>query len=100
MMVTMMMMNRTDEMSENVRNPISQIFCTICQLSAQRIFLTAKPITNLPPKIPGKNTKCSFSRQEIETLHNVGGDLKLSVWKKKLKVISYVMVGSVSIKSG
>ena len=92
----MMTMNAGDEMSENVRNPISQIFCTICQFPAQRIFLTAKPTSHLR----GKNTKCSFSRQEIETLHNVGGDLKLSVWKKKLKVISYVMVGSVSIKSG
>ena len=79
---------------KKVRNPISQIFCTICQIPAQRIFLTAKPSTDLPPKIGGKNTKCSFSRQEIETFHNVGSKIIC------LKVISYVTVESVSIKSG
>ena len=42
---------------ENVRNPISQISHTICQFSAQRIFLTANPTSHLLRKIGGKNGK-------------------------------------------
>ena len=88
------MMNTGDEMSKKGEKSYFSNLLHNLSDSCTKNISHCQTKHHLPPKIGGKNTKCSFSRQEIETFHNVGSKIIC------LKVISYVTVESVSIKSG